>query len=35
MEKQVSDPKVVIEQMKSFEALRLDKDGYAVTVRVY
>jgi hypothetical protein len=35
MEYEVSDPKVVIEQIKSFEALRLDKDGNAITVKVY
>jgi hypothetical protein len=35
MEDQVSDPKTVIEQMKTYQALRLDKDGNQVTVKVY
>ena len=29
------DPKTVIEGMKYFEVVRIDKDGNAVTVRVY
>ena len=35
MRDQVSDPKMVIEEMKSFEAVRVDKDGNAVTVKIY
>ena len=35
MQDQVSDPKLVIEEMKTYEAIRLDKDGNAVTVKVY
>jgi hypothetical protein len=35
MQDKVSDPKLVIEEMKTYEAIRLDKDGNAVTVKVY
>ena len=30
-----SDPKVVIQELKHVEAVRLDKDGNEVTVKVY
>jgi hypothetical protein len=35
MKDQLTDPKTVIEGMKSFEAVRVDKDGNAVTVKIY